>query len=85
MLAVGVKESTRFNSVFTCLNLLVVIFVVIAGSFKANIDNWKIEKSAIPKEFVQLLFYLLSLIFHFVIGMRKRRVTVGSSPLVSLE
>ncbi len=31
ILAVGVKESTRFNNVFTCLNLCVVIFVTFAG------------------------------------------------------
>ncbi len=31
ILAVGVKESTRFNNVFTCLNLSVVIFVTFAG------------------------------------------------------
>lgn len=42
MLAVGVKESTRFNSVFTVLNLGVVIFVVVAGSFHLNWDNWNI-------------------------------------------
>ncbi len=47
MLAVGVKESTRFNSVFTGLNLLVVIFVVIAGSFKADFHNWNIPKEDI--------------------------------------
>ncbi len=44
MLAVGVKESTRFNSVFTCLNLVVVVFVIICGSFNLNFDNWKLDK-----------------------------------------
>lgn len=48
MLAVGVKESTRFNSVFTGLNLLVVCFVVIAGSFKADLDNWRLKEEDIP-------------------------------------
>lgn len=52
MLAVGVKESTRFNSVFTGLNLLVVCFVVIAGSFKADLDNWRIDENDIPKGLV---------------------------------
>ena len=31
ILSVGVKESTRFNNVFTCLNLAVVVFVSFAG------------------------------------------------------
>lgn len=47
MLVVGVKESTRFNSVFTVLNLLVVIFVVIAGSFHINFHNWNLSKGDI--------------------------------------
>uniref|UniRef100_L7M4P8 Putative slimfast n=1 Tax=Rhipicephalus pulchellus TaxID=72859 RepID=L7M4P8_RHIPC len=48
LLAVGVKESTRFNNFFTALNLLVVIYVVIAGSFKADIANWKLKPEDIP-------------------------------------
>ena len=32
ILCFGVKESTRFNNVFTCLNLGVVIFVTFAGN-----------------------------------------------------
>ncbi|CAG2116716.1 unnamed protein product, partial [Medioppia subpectinata] len=48
MLSIGVKESTRFNSIFTALNLLVVLFIVIAGSFKANIDNWTIPAKDVP-------------------------------------
>lgn len=47
MLAIGVKESTRFNSIFTGLNLLVVLFVVIAGSFKIDFHNWNLSKSEI--------------------------------------
>ncbi len=31
VLSVGVKESTRFNNVFTCLNLAVVTFVTFGG------------------------------------------------------
>ncbi|XP_065305182.1 high affinity cationic amino acid transporter 1-like isoform X2 [Dermacentor albipictus] len=48
MLAIGVKESTRFNNLFTGLNLLVVVFVVIAGSFKADIANWQLKPSDVP-------------------------------------
>jgi cationic amino acid transporter 2 len=49
MLSIGVKESTRFNSIFTGLNLLVVLFIVIAGSFKADIKNWTIPEDDVPK------------------------------------
>ncbi|XP_076306664.1 cationic amino acid transporter 2-like [Tachypleus tridentatus] len=48
MLAVGVKESSRFNNLFTGLNLVVLLFTVIAGSFKADIANWKLSKEDVP-------------------------------------
>ncbi|XP_050041888.1 high affinity cationic amino acid transporter 1-like isoform X3 [Dermacentor andersoni] len=48
MLAIGVKESTRFNNLFTGLNLLVVLYVVIAGSFKADVANWQLKPSDVP-------------------------------------
>ncbi|XP_013773608.1 cationic amino acid transporter 2-like [Limulus polyphemus] len=50
MLAVGVKESSRFNNVFTVLNLAVVLFAVIAGGFKADITNWKLSKEEVPDD-----------------------------------
>ncbi|XP_076670973.1 cationic amino acid transporter 2 isoform X2 [Andrena cerasifolii] len=40
-LAFGAKESSVANNFFTLVNLLVVIFVIIAGSFKADVTNWK--------------------------------------------
>jgi len=43
ILAVGVKESSRFNNLFTCVNLLVVIYIIITGAFKADVDNWRID------------------------------------------
>ncbi|XP_011148304.1 high affinity cationic amino acid transporter 1 isoform X2 [Harpegnathos saltator] len=39
--AFGAKESSFANNIFTLVNLAVVLFVVIAGSFKADINNWK--------------------------------------------
>lgn len=42
ILCIGAKESTRFNSVFTLLNILVVVFVIVCGSFKADFKNWNI-------------------------------------------
>lgn len=44
MLAIGVKESTQFNSIFTCLNLLIVVYVIICGAFKADFHNWNLGK-----------------------------------------
>lgn len=44
MLALGVKESTRFNSIFTMINLSIVVFVIVCGAFKADIHNWKLDK-----------------------------------------
>lgn len=43
MLIVGVKESSMLNSVFTILNIVVILFIVIGGAVKANFDNWKLK------------------------------------------
>ncbi|KAG7198796.1 hypothetical protein KM043_001772 [Ampulex compressa] len=40
-LAFGAKESSVVNNFFTLINLSVVLFVIIAGSFKAETKNWK--------------------------------------------
>ncbi len=46
ILAVGVKESTRLNNIFTATNLLVVTFIIISGAIKvisvAQIINAKL-------------------------------------------
>ncbi|XP_077291565.1 cationic amino acid transporter slimfast [Arctopsyche grandis] len=51
LLAVGVKESTRLNNVFTALNLVTVIIVVVAGSIKADVSNWSIPIENITEEY----------------------------------
>ncbi|XP_052819610.1 high affinity cationic amino acid transporter 1-like isoform X2 [Mya arenaria] len=43
ILAVGVKESSRFNNLFTVVNLLVVTYIIICGAFKADSANWNID------------------------------------------
>ena len=43
VLAVGVQESTKFNNIFTILNMGVVLFVVVAGFAESDIDNWKLD------------------------------------------
>ena len=43
VLAVGVQESTRFNNIFTILNLSVVMFVIVAGFAESDVENWNID------------------------------------------
>ena len=45
VLCLGVKESTRFNNIFTCLNIAVVLFVTIFGFIHADFDNWSLDPS----------------------------------------
>ena len=42
LLGVGVKESSRFNNIFTLLNLGVVFFVITAGITRADSNNWSL-------------------------------------------
>lgn len=44
LLIIGVKESTRFNSLFTLLNLLVIAFVIICGIINSDIQNWHLTR-----------------------------------------
>lgn len=49
--AFGAKESSIVNNIFTFLNLSVVVFVIIAGSFKANPANWQIPAEDVPPNY----------------------------------
>ncbi|XP_054161650.1 cationic amino acid transporter 2-like [Oppia nitens] len=51
LLAIGVKESIRFHTYMTCVNLLVVVFMVVCGIIKADTHNWAIDKSEIPDKY----------------------------------
>ena len=42
ILCLGVKESTRFNNIFTCLNIGVVLFVTVFGFIHADLANWQL-------------------------------------------
>ncbi|XP_047991722.1 cationic amino acid transporter 2-like [Leguminivora glycinivorella] len=51
LLAFGVRESATVNNVFTALNMIVIVFIVIAGSFTADPNNWFIPESSVPPSF----------------------------------
>merc|ERR550534_17070 len=50
LLTFGVRESTRFNNVFTVCNLAIVTYVIICGCFRIDIHNWEIRPEEIPEE-----------------------------------
>uniref|UniRef100_A0A672HAQ3 Zgc:175280 n=1 Tax=Salarias fasciatus TaxID=181472 RepID=A0A672HAQ3_SALFA len=47
ILAIGVKESAIVNAILTTMNAVVLIFIIIAGFIKGDIENWRISKEAI--------------------------------------
>jgi amino acid transporter len=48
VLAIGVKESSRMNNLFTGINLFVVSFIIVAGFIKADLKNWELKPSDLP-------------------------------------
>uniref|UniRef100_A0A8D0BW22 Solute carrier family 7 member 1 n=1 Tax=Salvator merianae TaxID=96440 RepID=A0A8D0BW22_SALMN len=45
LLTFGVKESAMVNKVFTCVNVLVLGFVMVSGFVKGTIKNWQIPEN----------------------------------------
>lgn len=48
LLCIGVKESTILNNIFTVINLMTILIVIVAGSIKADPSNWSIAPENIP-------------------------------------
>ncbi|KAM3874734.1 high affinity cationic amino acid transporter 1-like [Diretmus argenteus] len=47
LLAFGVKESAMVNKVFTCVNIVVLVFVIISGLVKGTMKNWHLNPEEI--------------------------------------
>ncbi|KAG7229912.1 hypothetical protein INR49_009630, partial [Caranx melampygus] len=47
ILAYGVKEFAVLNIVFTAVNVAVLVFIIISGFIKGDINNWHISREAI--------------------------------------
>lgn len=47
LLAFGVKESAMVNKVFTCVNVLVLLFMVVSGLVKGTLKNWQLDPEEI--------------------------------------
>ncbi|XP_053970804.1 cationic amino acid transporter 3 [Hylaeus volcanicus] len=48
LLSIGVKESSILNNIFTVVNLITIVVIVVAGSIKADPANWRIPVESIP-------------------------------------
>ncbi|XP_073956186.1 high affinity cationic amino acid transporter 1-like [Choristoneura fumiferana] len=51
LLAFGVRESAMVNNVFAIFNMIIILFIVIAGSFTADPSNWSIPESSVPPSY----------------------------------
>ena len=66
VLAVGVKESSRFNNIFTMVNLLVVTYIVICGSFKADTANWNIDPEQVRLKVIEICYITIAMVLELL-------------------
>ncbi|XP_041864729.1 cationic amino acid transporter 2 family protein [Melanotaenia boesemani] len=55
ILAFGVKESAIVNKIFTAINVLVLLFVILAGFIKGDISNWYTNEDTLLNRYVTCL------------------------------
>lgn len=64
ILAIGVKNSSRFNNVVTCINLFVIVFISLVGFYFAKKENW--TKDFLPFGFSGVLSGAATCFYAFV-------------------
>lgn len=51
ILAFGVKESAVVNKVFTAVNVLVLLFVILSGFIKGDVNNWYLDEASLSDQY----------------------------------